>query len=292
MPKTVNGKQTQASVSKKTPITAAPVSKKMVKPADKKVDKKTAVANKKPAGGSKTAMAKPNTANTKAPAKKGAEPVATKRYFKRLDPVDGKMYGRYTGKTPKQAASKAYTKLRKAMREQKLAIPQQTTIYVRESTRNSARKVYAYQAWIVKLKEPQELSIPDQDGKEDKEIKYRFRNKVKKVALPTQIGGMKIIKSKLQKPMPTPKAGTNAGKATKDAKDAKPTKSTTVKGGKATKDAKTQVAKPATAPRSGSKTAATKPAANKPANKKAGGKGKSNAAAPKKAAKKTQTADA
>lgn len=286
MAKTATGKQTQTQASK---TTAAPASKKMVKPAaDKKADKKAAVANtKKQVAGSKTAMANAKP-NANAQAKKGAEPVATKRYFKRLDPVDGKMYGRYTGKTPKQAASKAYTKLRKAMREQKQTIPPQTTIYVRESTRNSARKVYAYQAWIVKLKTPQELSIPDQDGKEDKEIKYRFRNKVKKVALPTQIGGMKIIKSKLQKPMPVPKATT--GKATKDAKDAKPAKG--AKANVATKGAKT--AKSATkgaAPRSGSKTAAVKPALNKPVEKKAGSKGKV-AAAPKKATKKTQTADA
>ena len=112
------------------------------------------------------------------------------RFFKIIDAKTGASYGRYTGDTPEQAASKAFTQLLQKMKEEGKAPPEQTIIYLREATRGSARKIYGYEAFRQKLKEPQKLTIRDKNTGEEKEIVYHFRNKLKEVAVPDQIGGI------------------------------------------------------------------------------------------------------
>lgn len=143
----------------------------------------------------------------KAPANKGAKKAAPKakkagseRYFKLMN-KDGTTYGRYVGDTPKQAASKGYTKFLQKLKVDKKKIPGETIIYLRESTRGSNRKVYGYSASRVKLDEPQELNILDKVTGETKKIVYNYRNRIKKVAVPEQLGGLaKKKSSKAAKP--------------------------------------------------------------------------------------------
>lgn len=181
----------------------------------------------------------------KKPAKKAAKKTqkggddATERYFKLFDAKSGKALGRYTGDTPKQAASKGYTKFLQKLKENGKAAPKETTIYMRESTRGSPRKVYGYTAARVKLGEPATVTIKDKVSGEEKTVTYQYRNKIKKIAVPEEIqtGGKKKMAAK--------KA---AKKATKKSAAAKPAKKA------ASKSAK--------------KSAAKKPAAKKPAAKK------------------------
>jgi hypothetical protein len=106
------------------------------------------------------------------------------RYFKALYPNSGKYCGRYTGVTPKQAASKAFTKLLQIKKREGSEIPTSMPIYLRESTRGSSRKVYGYEASQQKLSEPQQLIITDKETGTEKTIEYSYRNSTKKIYPP------------------------------------------------------------------------------------------------------------
>lgn len=112
-----------------------------------------------------------------------------KRYFKLLDKGGSKSIGRYTGETPKQAASKAFTKLSQKLKNDGKKIPKENQIFLRESTRGSNRKVYGYSASKNKLKTPQELHIKDKVTGEKKTIIYNYRNNIRKIAVPESMGG-------------------------------------------------------------------------------------------------------
>lgn len=170
------------------------------------------------------------------------------RFFKMIDPKTGKSTGRYTGDTPKQAASKGFTKMLQKLNIDGKAAKGKFTIYLRESTRGSARKVYVYVAQRKKLDEPQELIIPDAKTGKDKKITYNYRNKIRKVAVPEQEGGL----FKAAKKSGAKKTGKGSKVATK-----KPT---------ATKKPASKNSKPSSKAKSGSKSN-TKSAKGKP-NKK------------------------
>lgn len=186
------------------------------------------------ASGSKTAK---NT-KSKAPAKgKGSKQSggkstkgkkASARYFKLINEKTSKSYGRYTGDTPKQAASKGYTKMLQKMKENGKTPPKQSTIYLRESTRGSARKVYGYVAYRQKLPEPQKRVIIDKESGEKKTIICKYRNRIKKAPVPEQLGGM--VKSKKSAGKSSKKSPANRKKETKSDK-----KKTASKGSKTAK---------------------------------------------------------
>ena len=156
--------------------------------------KELALKSAKPAA--KKAGSKRPASKSAKKAQKGGAVVRTartaddgKRYFKLIDGNSHAASGRYTGETPKQAASKSFTKILKRFKDTKKPAPKQMTIYLCESTRGSNRKVYGYSASRVKLETPQELEIKDKVTGEVKTITYNYRNKIKKVAVPEQIGG-------------------------------------------------------------------------------------------------------
>ncbi|XWV25776.1 hypothetical protein QJ857_gp1312 [Tupanvirus soda lake] len=109
------------------------------------------------------------------------------RYFKLIDTTTGKASGRYTGNTPKQAASKSFTSMLQKFKTNGIEIPQKIIIYLGESTRGSSRKIYAYEASRVKLPEPLEFIIRDQDTGESKTIVYLYRNQIKKISVPLNL---------------------------------------------------------------------------------------------------------
>jgi hypothetical protein len=221
---------------------------------------KAAPAKKAVAKGSKaTKAAGSKTAATKKAGSKKSQKTGSKtakksedsaRFFKLIDPKTHKPFGRYTGDTPKQAASKGYTKLLQKYKEQKKTAPKEMTIYLRESTRGSNRKVYGYSAIRQKLPEPQELSIKDKETGKIKVITYNYRNKIKKVAVPEQLGGALKKVTKKAGSKTAKKAGSKAGsKKATPAKKAAPAKKA---GSKTAAPAKKVAAK------AGSKTAAKK----------------------------------
>jgi Non-histone chromosomal protein MC1 len=106
------------------------------------------------------------------------------RYFESINLETGEVFGRFTGQTPKQAASKAFTSLVQKLRVQNKSVPERTTIYLRESTPGSSRKIYGYAASRQKLAEPSKLVIGDPSTGNDKTITYHYRNKVEKVPVP------------------------------------------------------------------------------------------------------------
>jgi len=170
---------------------------------------KTKSKSKSKSKGSKGGKGKGSKSSKGSKTKKGKE-----RYFKLVDARTNKSYGRYTGETPKQAASKGYTKLLQKLKLKGKTAPKDTVIYLRESTRGSNRKVYGYSASRQKLPEPQELVIKDKETGEEKTITYHYRNKIKKVAVPEQIGGAKKKKSAKKS------AGSKSSKKSKSKKSA------------------------------------------------------------------------
>lgn len=185
---------------------------------DVKKSKKT--ATKVAVGGSKT---------NKAPLKKEKTDY---RYFKLIDAKSLESYGRYTGDTPKQAASKGYTKLVRNYKKEKKTLPKVLTIYLRESTRNHSGKVYGYDASRIKLKVPQTVTIIDNKTKAEKQIVYEYRNKIRKAVIPEQIGGLSK-KNKALTSLKAKKAKSVGKKVKSGSKTAKPTKPKTVKAVKA-----------------------------------------------------------
>lgn len=182
---------------------------------------KTAKAAKTAKSGSKTAK-KTVTASKK--------DTASQRFFKLYNADTGESFGRYVGKTPKQAACKGYSQLLRKMRKdgKKVNANTQTTIYLRESTRGSSKKLYGYSASRVKLDQPQRHEIVKQDGGK-KVVEYKHRNTVKKVVIPEnvieQLGGKRKVKktagsktgsktAKKQTPTTTPKTQKKSGSKT------------------------------------------------------------------------------
>jgi hypothetical protein len=203
-------------------------------------------APKKSSKGVKKAGSK--TAKKKVVAKTPKAKGAGKRYFKMID-ESGNTIGRYTGETPKQAGSKAFTKLVQRTKKEGGKVPKKINIYLRESTRRSNRKTYGYVASRRQLEEPQELEIQDATTGETKRITYYYRNDIKKIAVPESMqGGAKKGKKA------TKKAGSKAKKA-----GSKTAKKGPAKSKKATKKA----ASPSKAKKAGGSKTAKKAAPKK-----------------------------
>ena len=107
-----------------------------------------------------------------------SNPTNQRRYFEVINET-GKTTGRYTGTTPKQAASKAFTKMVRNAKENNVEITN-TDIILRESTRGSNRKNYGYVATREKLDNPVTLQITDANTEEPKNIIYHYKNNIKR----------------------------------------------------------------------------------------------------------------
>jgi hypothetical protein len=208
--------------------------------------KKTA----KRSSGSKTAKSSKGSTTSgskntgsKASGRAGRTRKTGNRFFKMIDAKTMQTTGRYTGVTPKQAAGKGYTKYIQKLKQNKQPIPASTTIYMKESTRGSFRKVYGYTASRQKLQQPQALTIKGPDG-EEKQIVYHFRNRIKKVTgdLPPQLGGARSksgSKSKSSKKSTGSKAsGSKTGRRSAGSKTGAKSGSKTAKRSTGSKSAK------------------------------------------------------
>jgi hypothetical protein len=160
------------------------------KSVEKKVDKKqveaaTPVVEKKVGGKKESAKEVPVAVPVQAKAalkkQKGGE-VASKpnRFFKCIYVnTDGEIIttGRYSGKKPKQAASKALTGI---VKNCELEGNQSVKFLMAECTRGSKKKRYSYSGHQQELETPVEVVIKRQSGGEQK-IVYNKHNVVKKI---------------------------------------------------------------------------------------------------------------
>jgi len=112
-----------------------------------------------------------------------------KRYFKMIDPNTFNSIGRYTGSTPKQAGSKAFSKSIRKIKQEGGKIPKTSLLYLRESTQNSLKKIYAYSATRDKLSNPQKVRRTNITTGDKKTVMYQYRNKLKKSTVPDQLAG-------------------------------------------------------------------------------------------------------
>lgn len=210
---------------------------------DSKTSKATKSTSKSPKNTESSRVSKPKNGSSKTRRTGKDKQDKNVRYFKLINIKSGKTNGRYTGDTPKQAASKAYTKMVQKYKKDKKNLPKTSEIYLRESTRGSLKKIYGYQARRDKLDEPQKLVIHGDDENPTKTITYHFRNKIRKVKVPEDVskivanrkkasnmakGGSKSAsKSKNSKSSPkqkTAKSGSKAATKSKTAKSSKTSK--------------------------------------------------------------------
>ena len=86
------------------------------------------------------------------------------------------MTGRYSGKKPKQAANKAYSSIvrKKGIKGGGPSI----RFTIKECTRGSKQKTYAYDANRIKLDNP--VQVPIKGSEDGKVIVYNYSNKLSK----------------------------------------------------------------------------------------------------------------
>jgi hypothetical protein len=97
---------------------------------------------------------------------------------------DGVIFGRYKGRKPKQAASKALTKIVKISGGNKKCIGTSFTFKMIESSRARKKKVSFYEGSRVELVNPKtiEKTFKDKNGNSEiKQIEYFYNNKIKKI---------------------------------------------------------------------------------------------------------------
>ncbi|AYV84572.1 MAG: hypothetical protein Hyperionvirus29_25 [Hyperionvirus sp.] len=97
------------------------------------------------------------------------------RYFKCIHGTN--TVGRYSGQTPKQAASKAFTKLYK---EGYTYLNRPIVFKIYECTRNSMNQHHSYEGCRSELEHP--LEVKYKSGESDKIVKYKFKNKITKLS--------------------------------------------------------------------------------------------------------------
>ena len=93
------------------------------------------------------------------------------RNFKLVEPELG---GTYTGSTPKQAAAKAFTQLRKQSNKKG-----NIKFSIKETTIDSARKIFNYEGERSKLDTPSIVQFGS--GKNAKEVTYTHKDKIYRV---------------------------------------------------------------------------------------------------------------
>ena len=116
------------------------------------------------------------------------------RYFKVIHPSinEGQATGRFTGKTARRAASKAFTSIVRNIKGDDSTNP--ITFDIKECSRGSSKKVYKYEGKRVRLNEPMEIKV-EVDGAQ-KTLTYHFNNTIKKVS--HQINDVNVNDTPLQ----------------------------------------------------------------------------------------------
>jgi hypothetical protein len=93
------------------------------------------------------------------------------RNFKLINYITGEHYGRYIGKTPKQAANKAFSSLLKKKNNDEIK-----KFSIIECTKHSKKKIYNYYGKRELIEHPFSRKITRNNL--IKEIEFTFRNKI------------------------------------------------------------------------------------------------------------------
>lgn len=114
---------------------------------------------------------------------------AKERYFKVLDPKvnKGEMFGRYNSKSPKQAATKAFTAILARRKEEGVSTSGKIHFVLRESTQGSDHKMSYYvgeRVDLAKHKDPKTgkpmghkvVDVKDKKTGQVRQITYKFKN--------------------------------------------------------------------------------------------------------------------
>src|SRR5690348_12900101 len=96
------------------------------------------------------------------------------RYFKCYDANKECYFGRYCGKTPKQAGSKCATKL---YQKQMGNVQNPISFIIKEITRNSKKKIYKYEATRINYAQPIYVNV----GNAFNDIIYHHQIKIKRI---------------------------------------------------------------------------------------------------------------
>lgn len=164
----------QETPVQETPVQDAAPAKAQAKPARKKSARKTPVKKQSSA---KTVDEVQTEVNTEVPTDTetatatatGSKPV---RSFKAQLPGSETYCGRFTGRTPYQAANKALSRYFRSTDEPETVV----TFTIRESTRGSKNKVYTYEGQREELETPIEYTVGDGNT-----IVKHHKNRLRKV---------------------------------------------------------------------------------------------------------------
>ncbi len=109
-------------------------------------------------------------------AKNNNDNTAKVRYFKLC--LNGSYHGRFSGNTPLEAATKAFTKI---MQENNQNTEIETIIEIKESTRGSNHQTYKFNAKRIKLDVPLEYTIRDAETGNDEILTYNYKNHLEEI---------------------------------------------------------------------------------------------------------------
>ena len=140
---------------------------------------------------SKIKSSKINSSKVKSSKIKSIKPITfddtRERYFKVYSENKKHWYGRYYGKNPQQAASKAFTHIMKAKSNKKKKYPEHMKIHIKEMTRGSKKKIYAYEATRIANNTPHQIFINSRYTGLQRRIVFNYRNKIKKAPVSDQL---------------------------------------------------------------------------------------------------------
>lgn len=234
---------------------STPKSRSVSKRSTSKASTKKAPA-KKPASKAPSKSRTPRATPKRSSSPKDAAAKKTERYFKVMCPGHhgDAHFGRFTGRTPKQAGAKAFTSIIKERKASKMPTNKPVHFVLTETTRGSKGKAHYYVGQKVELKTPNMVEIKVKDKATGrvigtKTIPYHYDNRVV------------VDKEAAKRAAAAEKEAAKAAKAAKAAAKKKPAKKAAKKPAKkaSAKRSSSKAPKKASAKRSSSKASRSSP---------------------------------
>lgn len=111
-----------------------------------------------------------------------SDKISDQRYFELIDSKTGMCHGRYYALNPKQAANKMYTRMYQIAKLNNQHLDDTVIICLKESTKGSDRKIYAFEASRKKI-EP----ISDPEIGLRRTLSCDPNNKVREISVPDDL---------------------------------------------------------------------------------------------------------
>ena len=109
--------------------------------------------------------------------------ISNQRYFELIDGQTGTCHGRYFASTPKKAANKMYNRMYQISKINRQILDDKIIICLKESTRGSDRKIYAFEA------SRKNTYLPDEFFRSNRKkmINYDKNNILKEIPVPNEL---------------------------------------------------------------------------------------------------------